>query len=94
MRATFYVQVEPRWSRWQKRDDGSPALDTIKAVAMTLARPTRNRRGESVVVKLTVEIPDAAFYPLQPEAIVVIPAELVEPTKAIEVVASAPGGAS
>lgn len=93
MKATFYVQVEPRWNRWAKRADGQPMLDKIKAVALTLSRPTRARYGPSVVVKLTLDIPESAFYPLQPEAVIVVPADLVERNEAIEVTASDPGAA-
>ena len=73
--ATFYVQIEPVFSRFESRD-GERALHSIKAVGITAKRPAKPRSGV-VVAKLTVRIPDAAFMPLRPEAIVVVPEDLV-----------------
>lgn len=73
--ATFYVQIEPEWSRWTD-SEGERPLRGIKAVAITQNKPNRPRSGV-VVAKLTVRVPDAAFLPLRPEAIVVVPEDMV-----------------
>lgn len=73
--ATFYVQIEPEWSRWTN-SDGERTLRGIKAVALTQKKPDRPR-SSVVVTKLTVRVPDAAFLPLRPEAIVVVPEDMV-----------------
>lgn len=85
--ATFYVQIEPEWSSYANRE-GERALTGIKATAITQKRPTRPRHG-AVLTKLTVRIPDAAFLPLRPEVIVVIPEDMVV-TSPIEVEAGNP----
>lgn len=85
--ASFYVQIEPEWSRW-RNGDGTCDLVGIKAVAMTQKRPA-SQRGGTALVKLTVRIPDAAFLPLRPEVVIVVPEDMVV-TKPIEVEASDP----
>ena len=69
--ATFYAQVEPVWS-WWKDSNGEQDLQGAKVVAITQKRPSKPRSGV-VITKLTIRIPDSAFLPLRPEAIVVIP---------------------
>lgn len=66
--ATFYVQLAPDFfTSW-----GEQKVREIKAVAMTQSRPRKQQSG-TVLCKLTVRVPDAAFLPLRPEAIVVVP---------------------
>lgn len=83
--AAFYIQVRPEFLR---AFNGGQRLKAIKAVAMTQHRPARPQPG-TVLVKLTLRIPDAAFMPLRPEAIVIVPENLTE-AGAIEVEASDP----
>jgi hypothetical protein len=75
-RCTFYVQIEPEWSAYASHN-GDPQLRTIKAKRMTQSRPS-DPLGGSVMVKMTVEVPDSAFMPLRPEAIVVVPENFVK----------------
>lgn len=72
--ATFYAQVEPEWSRWAN-SRGERSLVGAKVVTITQKRPTR-QRGGTVLVKLTIRVPEAAFLPLRPEAIVVVPEDM------------------
>ena len=65
--AEFYVQIE---AELYGPDPGR--VRDIKAVALTQKRPQRQRSG-TVMVKLRVRVPDGAFLPLRPEAIIVIP---------------------
>jgi len=80
--AEFYVQIEPEFSNYVNRD-GERSLRGIKAVGITQKRPVKPRRGV-VIAKLTLRIPSAAFLPLRPEAIVVVPQSMVA-TSPIEV---------
>lgn len=66
--ATMYVQLEPEF--WTFR--GETKVRDIRAVRMTQKRPV-HQRGGTVLVKLTIRVPDNAFLPLRPEAIVVVP---------------------
>jgi hypothetical protein len=75
--ATFYAQVEPEWGRSASYDP-EPPIRRVRVARITLTRPDRPKPGV-VVVKLTLRIPAAAFYPLQPEAVVEIPTELTQP---------------
>lgn len=68
--ATFYVQVEPEWGWGQ-----DPPVNRIKAAGVTQKKPTRPKPG-TVLVKLTLRIPDNAFKPLRPEAVVVVPEDM------------------
>jgi hypothetical protein len=75
--ATFFVQLEAEWGHWANADGERPVWGA-KAVNITQKRPSRPKPG-TVVVKLTVEVPEAAFLPLRPEAVITIPAELTQP---------------
>lgn len=78
-RATFYLQLEAEYGR-RYVDPVTGSVETvraIKAVAITQNRPTKPRPG-AVITKLTVEVPDGAFLPLRPEAIIVIPEGMTE----------------
>lgn len=68
--ATFYVQVEPVWG-W----GSDPPVVGAKAARLTQAKPNRPMPG-TVLVKLTIQVPDASFKPLSPEAVVVIPEDM------------------
>lgn len=69
--ATFYVQIEPEWSRYPN-ENGDKTVSAIKAIAVTQKQP-RSPRGGTLSMKLSVEVPDGAFMPLRPEAVIVIP---------------------
>lgn len=90
--ATFYAQVEPRWARphpyWDDAS-GNPHLEGAAVIALTQSRPRKPRSGV-VVTKLTLRLPASAFLPLQPEAIVVVPSDMIELGSVIEVQASDP----
>jgi hypothetical protein len=79
VKTTVYLQVVPRWRRSYGGQD--PALDSIKVERVTDRQPKKPLAG-SVVTKLTLDVADAAFLPIRPEAIVVIP---VDHTQAVEV---------
>lgn len=91
--ATVYMQIEPEWSEWYRRRgqlDDPQALVGAKGVTMTQKKPQRQKPG-TVLVKLTVRIPAAAFYPLRPTAVVVIPDDMTV-TEPLEVTAEDPTG--
>jgi hypothetical protein len=72
MKTTCYLQVEPTFARW----------DPDKVYSITVKRVTqRNPRDPlpgCVVVKLNLNIADAAFEPLKPVVDVDIPADLTQ----------------
>lgn len=84
--ATFYVQVEPKWG--YSYAGMEPPLVGAKAVRMSQKKPGRPAPG-TVMVKMTLRIPDAAFLPLRPEAVVVVPEDMVV-TNPLEVSAEDP----
>ena len=74
-KVSFYVQFR-RERGWQQ---------TVRAIAMTQNKPTSPRRGSgSIVVKLTANIPDWVFDPLDLVAEVTVPAENAEPLIALD----------
>jgi hypothetical protein len=79
--ATFHVQIEPYWSRWE-------TTNGAKVSRFTLNRPEKPKGG-TVTVKLTVRLPKVAFEPLRPEAVIEIPPGLIAATP-IEVIAKDP----
>ena len=86
--ATFYAQVAPEWGRAPYGKDQDRPLRGAKVVAITQNKPARPKGG-ALLVKLTIRVPEAAFLPLRPAAIVVIPENLTEATP-IEAMAGDP----
>ena len=88
--ATFYAQVEPIERGYVLRDDEDRLPDVVgaKVVRVTQSRPGAPVPG-TVLVKLTVRVPVAAFAPLRPAAVVVIPDDMTVAAP-IEVVAGDP----
>jgi hypothetical protein len=84
--ATFYAQVEPDWG-WAPSGQDRPVRGA-KVVAITQKRPGKQKSG-TVLTKLTIRLPKAAFMPLRPEAIVVIPEDMTV-TEPVEVIAEDP----
>lgn len=84
--ASFYLQIDADIYRTSY---SAETVRAIKAVGMTQKRPARQKPG-TVLVKLTVRVPDAAFLPLRPEAVIVIPEDMTA-TAPIEVEAVDPG---
>lgn len=87
--APFYAQVAPTFSQWSKDAAGNPLLEAAKVTALTQGRPDRPKPG-TVLVKLTLRMPGSAFLPLAPEAVIVIPPDLIAASP-LEVVARDPG---
>lgn len=71
MKTTCFLQVEPTFFN-------SGTVREISVARVTQKRPKQPLPG-SVVVKLTVDIADAAFMPLAPAAVVEIPVEHTDP---------------
>lgn len=68
--ATFYVQIKPQFFL------SGTHVSKASAVVMTQTKP-RAPKGGTVMVKLTVRIPESAFLPLRPEAVITIPEGMV-----------------
>lgn len=90
-KAKFYVTIVPEWGRTPPGKD-HPGLDGIKAIALTQTPPRGGRRDPrgTVVVALTIEVPDGAFLPLRPEAVVVVPEGLTALSEPIRAEAVSP----
>lgn len=78
MKTTFYVTVRPRWGGHDRRQ-----LSGITASSITKTRP--GRQAGTVVVKMTLDIPDSAFKSIEPEVIVSVPADMVRANEPIEI---------
>lgn len=74
--ATFYAQVDPRFG-WGTDPAGNQIIESAAVRTVTQSKPRKPQSG-CIVVKLSIKVPTAAFLPLSPEAIVVIPADLTE----------------
>ncbi len=71
--ATFFVQIEPELrGDWTKKE----SVRGAKAVRMTQTRSRQPKPG-TVEVALTVRLPKQVFMALAPEAIIVIPEDMV-----------------
>lgn len=85
IRATAYLQVEPEFFAYD-----SERVRAAKVVRLTQRPPLHNQLGGTVLVKITVDLPEAAFKPLQPQAVVVVPEDLTLARSLIEVEADEP----
>ena len=73
--AKVFAQVEAtrvsnRWS--SQLHKYVPEVDGARIVAITQKRPEKPKSG-CIVVELTIRLPEAAFLPMQPTAIIDIP---------------------
>jgi hypothetical protein len=82
IRAATYLQVKADF--WM-----GDRVRSAKVVRATQKAPGDAQLPGTVLVKITLDIPENAFLPLRPEAIVTIPADFAI-AKAIEVVAEDP----
>lgn len=85
VRATVYLQVQPEYATYLSESHPN-YINGAKVINATQSR-SKKPKGGTVEVKLTVEIPKAAFLPLRPEAIVIVPETMTAPHP-IEVEAS------
>lgn len=76
-KSTVFLQCEAQYDRrWSAKDgEYKEVVKAHKVVGFTQKRPGKPRSG-TVLVKLTIDIPDGAFMPLEPEAVVTIPDSL------------------
>lgn len=78
VKVPVYLQVEPELSPYGRGELAVSDVRDAKVVNATQARPKKPKPG-TIVVKVTLEVPKAAFLPLAPEALVVIPESLTTP---------------
>lgn len=81
--ATFYIQLKPEFARYGAHGQ-PPNVVAVKPVALTQKSPAQPKGG-AILVKLTLRIPDSAFHPLRPEAVIVIPESMVQASLMLEV---------
>lgn len=74
--ATFYVQLEPQYGYGYRPSDTAP-IHGAHAVGMTQKKPAK-QKPNSVLIKLTVRLPETAFRALTPEAVITIPDALTQ----------------
>lgn len=78
-KSTFYVQLR----RHEMGRSNGNTWQRVRVVTATQTRPTVTD-PDVVVVKLTVNIPAAAFEPLMPSAEIEVPLDLVQRTVLVE----------
>ena len=78
--ATGYLILRGVRSRY-----GDKSVHTAKFGRTVQSAPGRLERDD-VAVKITVRLPSAAFDPLRPEALVIVPEELVQRPVVVEAV--------
>lgn len=78
-KATAYLIVEATRSTWVRPDPetGLRRIDSARIIAVRANRPSLLKLDQ-IAVKVTVDIPDEAFAPIMPTALVVVPEDLVQ----------------
>lgn len=79
VRATTYLVLEASRYRYGRPDPetGLKPVDSIRVVASRVNRPAQLERDQ-VAIKVTVEVPEGAFDPITPAALVVVPEDLID----------------
>lgn len=72
MKATFYVQLEPRFRNWKDYSTGRFPLERVAATRISQTKPTKPLSG-SITVKLSIDIPESVFEPFEPAVEIAIP---------------------
>lgn len=82
--ATTYLIVEA--SRRYGPRDAETGLRPITSARVVGSRANRPAQLEldQVAIKVTVEVPDAAFAPITPAALVVVPEDLIQRAVVVE----------
>lgn len=76
--ATTHLILEARRSPYGRNnpETGLKPILAVRVVGSRAGRPERLTRDQ-IAVKVTVEIPESAFEPLRPTALVVVPESLI-----------------
>ena len=72
MKATFYVQLEPRYRNWADYNTKKFPLESIAATRVTQTKPNRPA-PKSITVKLSIDVPESVFEPFEPQVEITIP---------------------
>ena len=86
---TCYLQVVPTFSRYRKDENGEYDVDSIAVKAVTQKRP-ESPRSNGVTVKVRFRFPKAAFKPLAPAVLVIVPEGMIVTAEDIVVEAEDP----
>ena len=82
VRVVGYLTIQGE--RWRYGGKNQP-ITSAKIVAVHQGEP-QSLRGDQVAIKVTIELPAAAFDPLHPEAVIVVPPELIQQPVEVEAV--------
>lgn len=77
--AKVYLQIKPTRPSWSRTISGA-------ALAGATQKKPEVQKPGTVLIKLKVRLPIAAFEPLQPEAVVVVPESLVQHAVEVEAI--------
>jgi hypothetical protein len=77
--ATAYLVVRGERNNWQPKS----LVWSAKVAGVRAKKPT-SLGPDDVIVKIKVELPKRAFEPLEPEALIVVPEELVQHVVTVE----------
>ena len=79
-----WLQVEPTFSNYIDRN-GDRSVTKIRVVNCTARRPTGRAKAGTMVMRLNLRVPAAAFKPLAPTVTIEVPENMVLSADAINV---------
>lgn len=83
-KATAYLIIEAtRGYGLRDPETGLRPVTSARVVASRANRPAKLERDQ-VAVKVTVDVPDQAFAPIMPAALVVVPDDLIQRSVEVE----------
>lgn len=83
--AKFYVTLTPTFGSRYHEGKYGPGVTNLRATKITSKRPTGKAAVGAVTTELTVRIPEGAFLPLMPAAVITVPEDMIVAGDAIEV---------
>ncbi|WP_311208763.1 MULTISPECIES: hypothetical protein [unclassified Aeromicrobium] len=91
--ATVYAVVRAERRRYGTAhpDTGLRPVDSIKVERVTQTYP-RTVHPNTVVVKLQLQVPDSAFAPLLPNAVIAVPESMIDQPVHVEAVTPSEDG--
>ena len=79
--ATAYLVVQGKRRSWAV--NGKYPIDSARVTAARQSAPDK-LPADAIVMKVKVQLPKRAFEPLEPEALIVVPEELVQHVVTVE----------
>jgi hypothetical protein len=84
-----WLQVEPTFSAYAS-SNGDRSVTKIRVANVTSRRPTGRAKAGTMVMRLKLNVPEAAFKPLAPVVTIEVPSDMLLNADDVNVVVESP----